>query len=657
MGSIVLLDEATINKIAAGEVVDRPSSIVKELVENSIDAKATKVTIEIKNGGISYIKITDNGTGFASDDVSIAFERHATSKIRHEEDLLKIKSMGFRGEALASIAAISKVTLISKNINETIGTRAVVEGGDILEVEECAASIGTIIEVRDVFYNVPARFKFLKKDFTEAGYIEDVVTRLALSNPQVSFKLISNNKQILLTRGKGELKDTVYDIFGKEIYQNLIDIDYEYESMKVRGVIGRPIISRSTRTQQFTYINSRYIKDKVISSALDRACLQKYAIGKFAFCVINLEINPRHVDVNVHPAKLEVKFDDEGKVFEAIYHSIKNALEQDAIKTNPFSIIREEKIKDNVYSFEQSNVKSVDSKPLTLLQEIKKVENEEREEKRNTILKNQNSVLSTFKPYVAEESQDTIYNIASSNIESIKENDKVKEEEATNSNALENSNMEIGLIDKELKENDESKHESVIPKKEPIFYKYIGQVFDTYIIIQIDKKMYIIDQHAAHERLLYEKIKKDYFSKNSNSQILLMPILVTLTQKELDIVEENKELFYNTGFEMENFGDKTIKISGVPNIGYDIDFKGLFIDIIDEISTGSKTHSKEKEERFIATLACKAAVKGNMNLSYSEQITLLDDMVKLDNPFNCPHGRPTAIEMDKYEIERRFLRK
>ena len=299
----------------------------------------------------------------------------------------------------------------------------------------------------------------------------------------------------------------------------------------------------------------------------------------------------------------------------------------------------------------------MDSKPLTLLQEIKKVENEEREEKRNTILKNQNSVLSTFKPYVAEESQDTIYNIASSNIESIKENDKVKEEEATNSNALENSNMEIGLIDKELKENDESKHESVIPKKEPIFYKYIGQVFDTYIIIQIDKKMYIIDQHAAHERLLYEKIKKDYFSKNSNSQILLMPILVTLTQKELDIVEENKELFYNTGFEMENFGDKTIKISGVPNIGYDIDFKGLFIDIIDEISTGSKTHSKEKEERFIATLACKAAVKGNMNLSYSEQITLLDDMVKLDNPFNCPHGRPTAIEMDKYEIERRFLRK
>ena len=358
MGSIVLLDDATINKIAAGEVVDRPSSIVKELIENSIDAGATKVIIEIKNGGISYIKITDNGCGFASDDVELAFERHATSKIRKEEDLLHIKSMGFRGEALASIAAISKVTLTSKNINESIGVRAIVEAGNILSVEKCGTPQGTIIEVRDVFYNVPARYKFLKKDFTEAGYIEDVVTRIALANSKVSFKLISNGKIILSTLGKGKINDTIYDVFGRDIYNNLIDVDYEYESMRVTGVIGQPCISRSTRSQQFTYINSRYIKDKIISSAIDRACLQKYAIGKFAFVVLNLDINPKHVDVNVHPSKLEVKFDDEGAVFEAVYHSIKNALEQDAIKNSPFSIIKNE-VKEANYEKTPSNEEQI----------------------------------------------------------------------------------------------------------------------------------------------------------------------------------------------------------------------------------------------------------------------------------------------------------
>ena len=281
MGDIVLLDEYTINKIAAGEVVDRPASIVKELVENSIDAKATKVTVEIKNGGVSLIKITDNGVGFKSDDVELAFERHATSKIRKEEDLQKIKSMGFRGEALASIAAISKVCLITKNVDENVGMKAIVEAGNILSIEPSAAVQGTMIEVKDVFYNVPARFKFLKKDFTEASYIEDVVTRIALAHPEISIKYINNNKTILQTSGKSDLKSTIYEIFGKEIYDNVIPINYEYENMKVTGMIGRPSISRSTRMHQFTFLNTRYIKDKIINTAIDKACLQKYAIGKF----------------------------------------------------------------------------------------------------------------------------------------------------------------------------------------------------------------------------------------------------------------------------------------------------------------------------------------------------------------------------------------
>ena len=653
MGSIVLLDDATINKIAAGEVVDRPSSIVKELIENSIDAGATKVIIEIKNGGISYIKITDNGCGFASDDVELAFERHATSKIRKEEDLLHIKSMGFRGEALASIAAISKVTLTSKNINESIGVRAIVEAGNILSVEKCGTPQGTIIEVRDVFYNVPARYKFLKKDFTEAGYIEDVVTRIALANSKVSFKLISNGKIILSTLGKGKINDTIYDVFGRDIYNNLIDVDYEYESMRVTGVIGQPCISRSTRSQQFTYINSRYIKDKIISSAIDRACLQKYAIGKFAFVVLNLDINPKHVDVNVHPSKLEVKFDDEGAVFEAVYHSIKNALEQDAIKNSPFSIIKNE-VKEANYEKTPSNEEQIKVKYDNLTGDfnVKSIVTKEPEKKEEKI----------FKPYVAEENQENIYKIASNSSSNAEENIQIDRNIAIEEN-LEEIKIEVGKIesvDNILEEKEASKLENikdVSQTKEPIYYKYVGQVFDTYIIIQIGEKMYIIDQHAAHERLLYEQIKANYFSKNSNSQILLLPILVELTQKEMDAVNENQEILKNVGFEFENFGDRTIKISGVPNIGYDLDYKGVFLDTIDEILGANKTYRESKEDRFIATLACKAAVKGNMNLSYKEQIALLDDMVKLDNPFNCPHGRPTAFEISRYEIERRFLRK
>ena len=653
MGSIVLLDDATINKIAAGEVVDRPSSIVKELIENSIDAGATKVIIEIKNGGISYIKITDNGCGFASDDVELAFERHATSKIRKEEDLLHIKSMGFRGEALASIAAISKVTLTSKNINESIGVRAIVEAGNILSVEKCGTPQGTIIEVRDVFYNVPARYKFLKKDFTEAGYIEDVVTRIALANSKVSFKLISNGKIILSTLGKGKINDTIYDVFGRDIYNNLIDVDYEYESMRVTGVIGQPCISRSTRSQQFTYINSRYIKDKIISSAIDRACLQKYAIGKFAFVVLNLDINPKHVDVNVHPSKLEVKFDDEGAVFEAVYHSIKNALEQDAIKNSPFSIIKNE-VKEANYEKIPSNEEKIKVKYDSLTGDfnVKSIVTKEPAKKEEKI----------FKPYVAEENQENIYKIAFNSSSNAEENIQIDRNIAIEEN-LEEIKTEVGKIesvDNILEEKEASKLENikeVSQIKEPIYYKYVGQVFDTYIIIQIGEKMYIIDQHAAHERLLYEQIKANYFSKNSNSQILLLPILVELTQKEMDAVNENQEILKNVGFEFENFGDRTIKISGVPNIGYDLDYKGVFLDTIDEILGANKTYRESKEDRFIATLACKAAVKGNMNLSYKEQIALLDDMVKLDNPFNCPHGRPTAFEISRYEIERRFLRK
>lgn len=652
MGNIVLLDEHTVNKIAAGEVVDRPSSIVKELIENAIDAKATSITVEIRNGGIKYIKVQDNGVGFASDDVELAFERHATSKIRKEEDLNSITSMGFRGEALASIAAISKVSLISKNKNEDVGTKAYVDAGNVKYVEPAASTQGTKIEIFDVFYNVPARFKFLKKDSTEAGYIEDVVRRIALANPNISFKYINNSKTIIQTSGNASLKSVVYDIFGREVYDNIIPVKYEYNSMNVEGVIGLPKISRSTRMHQFTFVNSRYIKDKTINAALDRASNEKYAINKFPFCVINLSIHPNHLDVNVHPAKLEVKFEDEAAVFDIVYHAVRQAIENKNKEDSPFT-----------------NIKKLEEKSIDRISE---------DLKNTGVIKDSKDKKFEFKftpstSYTIEEPKENIYDIVRKNNSAetnIAEETKIKEVNLNNlSFEVEKDsikdNVREGIDTTNQKENNKNINEQNEQneltteniKNEELLYKYVGQVFNTYIIIQINEKMYIIDQHAAHERLLFEEFKESYYSTDRNIQMLLIPVLVELTPKEKNIVMENIQMFERAGFILEEFGDNTIKISGVPNIGYDIDYTGMFKDIIDEILGVVKTEKQEKEHRFLATLACKAAVKGNMKLDKQEQIELIDKMVKLENPFTCPHGRPTAYEISKYEIERRFLRK
>ena len=639
MGNIVLLDEHTINKIAAGEVVDRPASIVKELVENAIDAKATSITVEIRNGGIKYIKVQDNGVGFASDDVEIAFERHATSKIRKEEDLNSVTSMGFRGEALASIAAISKVSLISKNKNEDIGTKAYVDAGVIKYVEPTAATQGTKIEIFDVFYNVPARFKFLKRDSTEAGYIEDVIRRMALANPSISFKYINNSKTVIQTSGNLDLKSTIYDIFGKEIYENIIPVDYEENNIKIEGVIGLPKISRSTRMHVFTYVNSRYIKDKTMNSALDKACSEKYAINKFPFCVLNLTVDPNHLDVNVHPAKLEVKFEDESSVFSVVYHGVRQAIEEKNKLDSPFT-----------------NIKKLEEESINRISEDLKNTGVIKTEEKKFDFK-----FTPTESYKIEEPKENIYDIVKSNFveDNNEENMCVENTKEINVTDDSSSNYEEEIIPSIDVNNVHSTNieETANKTSNEILYKYIGNVFNTYIIIQINEKMYIIDQHAAHERLLFEQFKESYYSTDRNVQMLLIPDLVELTQKEKTLVMENIQMFEKAGFILEEFGETTIKISGVPNIGYDIDFSSMFKDMIDEILGVIKTENSEKEHRFLATLACKAAVKGNMKLDEKEQIELIDKMVKLENPFTCPHGRPTAIEMTKYEIERRFLRK
>ncbi len=638
MGLIAILDDNTINKIAAGEVVDRPASIVKELVENSIDAGATHISVEIKNGGISYIKISDNGKGIAADDVEIAFERHATSKIRKESDILKITSLGFRGEALASVASIAKVTMETKTKDEHTGTRIVIEGGKTLELEEIASNKGTSITVENVFYNVPARYKFLKKDYTEAGYIEDVITRMAIIHPEISFKFVSNNKQIINTTGSGDIKHAVYNIFGKDIASELIPVEYEYKSMKVSGVIGTPKTSRSTRQYEFTYINGRFVKDKTLMTALEKAFEQNLNIGKFPFAILNLDLSPSEVDVNVHPAKLEVKFEHESDVFDIIYHGVTNALLDYHKKTSPFAV----EIKPEYTSIPNVNVEKVITDYISKTDE-----------------KTSMPVIPTVSVDIADNTKEETLEI-SPIVETAEANSQTTVQINTYTEPVLTREVEYvgkeGIL--EIKDIVDSVNEEEKNKYETkINYKYVGSLFDTYILIEIEEKLYIIDQHAAHERLLYEQIKEIYYSKSKETQMLLIPSLVELKHNEQELVIRNKELFEETGFELEEFGDNMIKIAGVPNIGYDMDYVELFKDTLDELRMESKTTKEEREERFLATIACKAAVKGNMKLTATEHVALIDKMVKLDRPFTCPHGRPTAYEISKYEIERRFARK
>jgi len=629
MGNIVLLDEYTINKIAAGEVVDRPASIVKELVENSIDAGATQISVEIKSGGIKYLKITDNGSGIKKDDVQIAFERHATSKIRKEEDILNITSMGFRGEALASVAGIAKVTLMTRNKDEQIGTKYIIEGGNEITFEDIGWNQGTTIIVENVFYNVPARYKFLKKDYTEAGYIEDSITRLALIHPEISFRYINNGKNIITTIGDGKIETVVYNIFGKEAMQNLVPVNYEYEGRKITGVIGNPNLSRSTRQNEFTYINSRFVKDKMMSKALEDAFEQSLSIGKFPFAVINVQINPSEVDVNVHPAKLEVKFQDEQVIYSTIYHGVKNAVKSYEESISPFrertvNLYKTDITKYNIAGNQDNNYSS-------------------------------NQAVNAVMDHV-----DNVYNITVQNNETgTNVEEDTQSDSYNNENSFEYSIPDIANSYNQEKIDINQTVQEVVQEveKSKINYKFVGNVFNTYIIIEINERMYIIDQHAAHERLLYERIKDNYYSKSRETQMLLIPTLVELKNSEKEMVDKNKEMFEDTGFIIEDFGDNGIKISGIPNVGYDLDYKEMFLDGVDELMGASKTTKEEKEKRFLATLACKAAVKGNMGITKEEQISLLDEMMKLDNPFTCPHGRPTAYEISKYEIERKFLRK
>ena len=724
MGNIVLLDDLTINKIAAGEVIERPASVIKEMVENSIDAGANNITLEIKNGGISFIKVTDNGKGIAPDDLEIAFERHATSKIRNADDLDVVTSMGFRGEALASIAAIANVEMISKTQSQDIGYKIVVEAGNVLDKQEVGCQTGTSITVRNLFFNTPVRYKFLKKDYTESGYVEDVITRIALVNPDIAIKLINTGKTVIQTNGNGDIKSVIYSIYGKDVANGILPVDYTYEDIQVSGVIGKPEIARSNRSNQLFFVNKRYIKDKTLSAATEQAFKGLIPIGKFGFVILNIKMDPSKVDVNVHPAKLEVRFQEENKIFQSIYHAIKDVLLKselvaDTEKASNVNLLEKEETKglfdfrknetDKIekYNEEESKIKTnvgfggpvntadileqlktmrqqFELAPQEISEEVK--EQNEIPQEISEEVKEQNEIPQDISEEVKEQNeipQEISEEVKEQNeipqeiSEEIKEQPKeiesieYKEPEKMNFDEMyaklfgskpisttqneEQTKKEIQTVD--LFKDNISVFEESEEYKRPI-YKFIGIVFNTYIIIEMDKEMYIIDQHAAHERIMYEKVKKNYYSEETkDSQMLLLPDIITLSHKEMEIARENIPMFEKVGFSLEEFGENTIKLTGVPSMCIDIDNKELFLETLDEIDTVARTAKQEKEEKFIATVACKAAVKANMVLDKAEVESLMDKLLELPNPFTCPHGRPTAIKMSKYDIERKFARK
>ncbi len=575
MGNIVLLDDLTINKIAAGEVIERPANVVKELVENSIDAGSNKIVIEIKNGGKTFIKVTDNGKGILLDDIDISFERHATSKIRKIEDLETTYSMGFRGEALASIVAISKLTMISKTKDENTGIKVIAKAGDILEKEEVATQTGTSIIVEDLFFNTPVRCKFLKQDSTEFRYIKELIQKIAMANLNISFKLLNDGKTVFSSNGSGDIKDIVYILYGRECKDNIINVDYKECGIKVTGVIGNTLMARDNRKGQIIFLNKRNIKNAMITSSIDQAFKGGIGIGKHGFFILNLEMPADFYDINVHPTKMEVRFKEEDKIYKVVYHAVKNSmLNKDFLGNNEIEAKKESYI-ENEFEF------------LT-----------------NHFSKDENN-----------------------------ESDKSK---------LLNNNNESKEITEENKKQELIKRET----KRKIDYKYIGIIFRTYIIIEIKNELFLIDQHAAHERVLYEQIKENYKNNlKNNSQMMLLPEVINLSHKEIKFVQENIELLKNTGFDIDVFGENSIKINGIPDIEYKVNSRNIFLDILDEMLTNERGQIKDVEERFIATVACKAAVKANMDLRKEEVDKLIESLLSLKNPYTCPHGRPTTIKL------------
>ena len=636
---INILDKSTIDKIAAGEVVERPASIVKELLENAIDASSNQITVEIKDGGISYIRITDNGTGIEKDDIKTAFLRHATSKIKNAADLDNILSLGFRGEALSSISAVTRTEIISKTKSSFTANLYKIEGGEELCFEEVAAPDGTTIIIKDLFYNTPARRKFLKSPNTEAAYISDIVEKLALSNPDISFRYINNNVNKLHTLGNGNVKDIIYQIYGKEASSSLLELKYKDDIFKINGYIAKPEYSKSKRTNEIYFINSRYIKNSIIAKAIEDAYGNRMMQGKYPFVVLNININPSLLDVNVHPSKMEIRFEDVNTIYAVIKSAVENTLvSADLVK--------------RAYVSEKDRIEEIKQNLKIKLEEENRVRYPENFE-RNRIkeLEKEN----TIKSIGIERKNLDILNIEKNNEKPIEIKEK-KEEYIFEDKTKEYIKTELESKVAQKIEDVEYEQLKFLDEKNIKKHRIVGQIFGTYWIVELDKEMFIIDQHAAHEKVLYERFLKAYENDISTKQYISPSIILSLSDIELEALEINRDFFYKMGFEIENFGGREIKVSALPNNLPSVDKKDLLMELIEEISESGIIRQAEPILSKLASISCKAAIKGNQNISFEEAQILIDEMLNLDNPYNCPHGRPTIIKMSKYEIEKKFKR-
>ena len=691
MPDIHVLDQNTINHIAAGEVIERPASVVKELLENAIDAKASAVTVEIKEGGIGFIRITDNGCGIEKKDVKIAFLRHSTSKIMSAEDLVTVSSLGFRGEALSSIAAVGQVELITKTKGELTGVRYVIEGGQEKAFEEVGVPDGTTFIVRNLFFNTPARRKFLKSAVTEGGYISDIVERIALSHPEVSVRFIVNGQNKLHTSGNGNLKDVIYGVFGRDIAANLLEIKAENEFMKISGFIGKPIISRGNRNYENYFINGRYIKSGLISKAIEEAYKSFMMQHKYPFTALHISIDGSLLDVNVHPTKMELRFRNQEQIYPYILKLVGDTLlGKELIPETVCDDEKTEKAKINSELKEQK--KLVAYKPLAEPFEVnrrnevaeKKVDkspinNQIESNKGNTFARPAFSKPVITKPIISkpEITEKTgTKEIVNSDEKQVTPKEEIKSQNIVgvvndNSEFIENYNQfkkseeKTKVTEKEnVEEVKDSKPEQLTLFEEKLLTKearekhvLIGQVFDTYWIVQFGEKMFIIDQHAAHEKVLYERTLAKYRERKAMSQSINPPIILTVSMSEEAILKQYMDIFTDFGYEIEHFGGKEYCVRAVPYDLYSISKEDLLIEILDNLSdeVGGKITPQTITEK-IASMSCKAAVKGNNKLSDAEANKLIDELLTLENPYNCPHGRPTIISMSKYELEKKFKR-
>ncbi len=681
---IRVLDADTIDKIAAGEVIERPSSVVKELVENAIDSGATAITVEIKDGGLSFIRITDNGCGIPEDEVPKAFLRHATSKLVTAEDLLRISSLGFRGEALSSIAAVAQVEMITKTKDSLTGTRYQIYGGQEADNSQIGCPDGTTIIVRNLFYNTPARKKYMKSASTEMSYIYDLVCRISMSHTEISFKLIVNGLDKLFTSGNGKLKDIIYHIYGKDITSNLLEVDNANDILRIHGYVARPCISRGNRSFEDYYVNSRYIKSKTITKAIEDAFRTFVMIHKFPFTVLNFDIKPELIDINIHPAKMELKFENEQDIYDFTYNIIRESLlfrelipDTTPDKDRPITPPAKRNIGKNPEPFE-INRRAMEQTAKTQTQAVSVQEHKNENPTENTTpVENTGFAdkasmmfrepIGGYKPEPKPQEIKTYEKPFSSaqTVFNVSETTK-PDPAATNTSDIEKPKSAIQSMPKKntLEEPEVQETytqqtlftEQFLTERARVKHRIIGQLFETYWLIEYENKLFIMDQHAAHEKVKFEELMANYNAKNIISQYLMPPAVVTLNAAEIDFLKTNMELFEALGYQLEAFGDNEYKLNAVPANLFGLDGRELFIDFIGELAEDAKKTTIDVFISKLSTMACKAAIKGNTTISFQEADALITQLMTLENPYTCPHGRPTIISMTESDIEKKFKR-